>query len=46
MRKRKALQRLAAGELQADVARTYNLSSATISRLTASSPFEQSAVGP
>jgi DNA invertase Pin-like site-specific DNA recombinase len=39
-----ALQRLAAGETQMDVARTFNLSSATISRLAASSPFEPSAV--
>jgi len=39
------LQRLAAGETQADVARTFNLSSATISRLAAASPFGPSAVG-
>jgi DNA invertase Pin-like site-specific DNA recombinase len=43
--RQEALQRLAAGETQMDVARTFNLSSATISRLAASSPFEPSAVG-
>jgi DNA invertase Pin-like site-specific DNA recombinase len=43
--RQEALQRLAAGETQSDVARTFNLSSATISRLAASSPFEPSAVG-
>jgi len=37
--RQEALQRLAAGETQADVARTFNLSSATISRLAAASPF-------
>jgi DNA invertase Pin-like site-specific DNA recombinase len=40
-----ALQRLAAGETQADVARSYNLSAPTISRLAAASPFEPSADG-
>jgi DNA invertase Pin-like site-specific DNA recombinase len=43
--RQEALQRLAAGETQMDVARSYNLSSATISRLAAGSPFEPSAVG-
>ena len=43
--RQEALQRLTAGETQMDVARTFNLSSATISRLAASSPFELSAVG-
>jgi DNA invertase Pin-like site-specific DNA recombinase len=43
--RQEALQRLAAGETQSDVARSYNLSSATISRLAAGSPFELSAVG-
>ena len=43
--RQEALQRLAAGETQADVARTFNLSSATISRLAAASPFGPSAVG-
>jgi DNA invertase Pin-like site-specific DNA recombinase len=33
--RREALQRLADGEVQADVARTFNVSQATISRLTA-----------
>ena len=40
-----ALQRLAAGETQADVARSYHLSAPTISRLAAASPFEPSADG-
>src|SRR5262249_6198787 len=44
--RQEALQRLAAGETQADVARTYAVDAATISRLAASSPFEQGAVGP
>ena len=39
-----ALQRLAKGEAQADVARTFNVSQATISRLAAPSPFGASAV--
>jgi DNA invertase Pin-like site-specific DNA recombinase len=43
--RQEALQRLAAGETQMDVARSHNLSSATISRLAAGSPFEPSAVG-
>jgi Phage integrase family/Helix-turn-helix domain len=34
-----ALQRLASGETQADVARTYNVDPATISRLAPASPF-------
>ena len=42
--RREALQRLAAGETQADVARTYPVDAATISRLAAASPFEQGAV--
>jgi len=37
--RQEALQRLAAGETQSDVARTFNLSASTISRLAASSPF-------
>jgi DNA invertase Pin-like site-specific DNA recombinase len=40
--RQEALQRLAAGETQMDVARSFNLSSSTISRLAASSPFAQS----
>jgi transposase-like protein len=40
-----ALQRLHAGETMSDVARTYAVDPATISRLAASSPFEQSVVG-
>jgi len=40
-----ALQRLSAGETQADVARTYNVDTATICRLAASSPFELAAAG-
>ena len=43
--RQEALQRLAAGETQADAARTYAVDAATISRLAASSPFEQGAVG-
>ena len=43
--RREALQRLAAGETQADVARTYPVDAATISRLAAASPFEHGAVG-
>jgi DNA invertase Pin-like site-specific DNA recombinase len=38
-----ALQRLAEGIAQADLARTYGVSQATISRLAAPSPFEASA---
>jgi DNA invertase Pin-like site-specific DNA recombinase len=40
--RQEALQRLAAGETMADVARTY-ADATTIGRLAASSPFEQSA---
>jgi len=43
--RQQALQRLIAGETQADVARTYAVDAATISRLAAASPFEQGAVG-
>ena|SRR5215471_4355897 len=43
--RQEALQRLAAGGTQADVARTYAVDAATISRLAAASPFEQGAVG-
>jgi hypothetical protein len=43
--RQEALQRLNAGETMADVARTYAVDPATISRLAASSPFEHSAVG-
>ena len=39
-----AMQRLANGEAQADVARSFNVSQATISRLAAPSPFEKSVV--
>jgi DNA invertase Pin-like site-specific DNA recombinase len=42
--RQEALQRLAAGETMADVARTYAVDAATISRLAASSPFERGAV--
>jgi DNA invertase Pin-like site-specific DNA recombinase len=38
-------QRLAEGAVQADLARSYGVSQATISRLAAPSPFEASAVG-
>jgi DNA invertase Pin-like site-specific DNA recombinase len=42
--RREAKQRLANGEAQADVARSFNVSQATISRLAAPSPFEASVV--
>ena len=38
-------QRLADGAVQADLARSYGVSEATISRLAAASPFEHGAVG-
>ena len=38
--RQEALQRLAAGETQADVARTYNVDATTIGRLGLPSPFE------
>ena len=38
-----ALHRLAQGETQADIARSYAVDSATISRLAAASPFEHGA---
>src|SRR5215470_10582694 len=41
--RQEALQRLAAGDTMADVARTYAVDATTIGRLAASSPFEQSA---
>jgi DNA invertase Pin-like site-specific DNA recombinase len=40
--RQEALQRLHAGETMSDVARTYAVDASTISRLAASSPFEQS----
>ena len=43
--RQEAIQRLAAGETQADVARTYNVDPTTIGRLAAASPFEHGAVG-
>src|SRR5262249_36465315 len=42
--RQEALQCLAAGETMADVARTYAVDAATISRLAAASPFEPGAV--
>jgi DNA invertase Pin-like site-specific DNA recombinase len=39
-----AIQRLAGGATQADLARSYGVSQATISRLNSPSPFEASAV--
>ena len=42
--RREAMLRLANGEAQADVARSFNVSQATISRLAAPSPFEASVV--
>jgi DNA invertase Pin-like site-specific DNA recombinase len=44
--RQEALQRLAAGETMADVARTYAVDATTIGRLAAASPFEHGAVGP
>src|SRR5262249_36500452 len=41
--RQEALQRLHAGETMAEVARTYAVDGATISRLAAHSPFERSA---
>ena len=41
--RQEAIQRLVAGETQADVARTYNVDATTIGRLAATSPFAQSA---
>ena len=43
--RQEALQRLADGAVQADLARSYGVSEATISRLAAASPFELGAVG-
>ena len=43
--RQEAIQRLIAGETQADVARAYNVDATTIGRLAASSPFEHGAVG-
>ena len=42
--RREILDRIAAGEIQADLARTYNVGEATISRLAAPSPFAANAV--
>jgi DNA invertase Pin-like site-specific DNA recombinase len=43
--RQEALQRLADGVVQADLARSYGVSEATISRLAAASPFEHGAAG-
>jgi DNA invertase Pin-like site-specific DNA recombinase len=43
--RQEAIQRLSAGETQADVARTYGVDAATICRLAASSPFVHAAAG-
>ena len=43
--RQEALQRMAAGETQADVARLLNVSPPTISRLAASSPFVPAGAG-
>ena len=43
--RQEALQRIAAGETQADIARLLNVSPPTISRLAASSPFGHAAAG-
>jgi DNA invertase Pin-like site-specific DNA recombinase len=42
--RKEAIQRLAEGAVQADLARSYGVSQATISRLAAPSPFEASVV--
>jgi DNA invertase Pin-like site-specific DNA recombinase len=42
--RREAIQRLSDGAVQADLARSYGVSQATISRLAAPSPFEASPV--
>jgi DNA invertase Pin-like site-specific DNA recombinase len=41
--RQEAMQRLAAGESQTDVARTFNLSTSTVSRMAATGPFDSSA---
>jgi DNA invertase Pin-like site-specific DNA recombinase len=43
--RQEALQRLADGAVQADLARSYGVSEATISRLAAASPFEHGVAG-
>jgi len=43
--RREAMERLAQGAVQAELARSYGVSEATISRLAAASPFEHGAVG-
>jgi DNA invertase Pin-like site-specific DNA recombinase len=42
--RKEAIQRLAEGAVQADLARSYGVSQATISRLAPPSPFEASPV--
>jgi DNA invertase Pin-like site-specific DNA recombinase len=44
--RQEAIQRLAAGEVQADVARTFNVSQSTISRLAIPAPFAVGQAGP
>jgi len=43
--RQESIQRLAEGAVQADLARSYGVSQATISRLAAPNPFEASAAG-
>jgi Helix-turn-helix domain of resolvase/HNH endonuclease len=43
--RQEAIRRLQAGETQADVARTYNVTAATICRMAASSPFAPAGAG-
>jgi DNA-binding NarL/FixJ family response regulator len=43
--RQEVLQRIAAGETQADIARLLNVGPPTISRLSASSPFVPAVVG-
>jgi DNA invertase Pin-like site-specific DNA recombinase len=42
--RREAMERIAAGAVQAELARSYGVSQATISRLAAPGPFAESAV--
>jgi len=43
VQRKEAIQRLAEGAVQADLARSYGVSQATISRLAAPSPFAEGA---
>jgi hypothetical protein len=43
--RQEAIERLNKGNAQADVARSFNVSQATIGRLAAPSPFDHAAIG-